>query len=70
MEIEAGANKEIVDRLQANFRLEPWQVFHVAGPTNLSRLIPYVRPDAASGLEVQALRFKRTCVETRRILDF
>jgi polyphosphate kinase len=38
MEIEAGANKEIVDRLQANFRLEPWQVFHVAGPTNLSRL--------------------------------
>ena len=38
MEIEAGANPEIVDRLQANFRLEPWQVFHVAGPTNLSRL--------------------------------
>ena len=38
MEIEAGANREIVDRLQANFRLEPWQVFHVAGPTNLSRL--------------------------------
>src|SRR5277367_927157 len=38
MEIEAGANREIVDRLQANFRLEPWQVFRVAGPTNLSRL--------------------------------
>ena len=38
MEIEAGANREIVDRLQANFRLEPWQVFHVDGPTNLSRL--------------------------------
>jgi polyphosphate kinase len=38
MEIEAGANREIVDRLQANFKLEPWQVFHVDGPTNLSRL--------------------------------
>jgi polyphosphate kinase len=38
MEIEAGANKEIIERLQANFRLEPWQVFRVAGPTNLSRL--------------------------------
>ena len=38
LEIEAGANKEIIDRLQANFRLEPWQVFRVAGPTNLSRL--------------------------------
>src|SRR5277367_1444269 len=34
MEIEAGANKEIIERLQANFRLEPWQVFRVAGPTN------------------------------------
>src|ERR1700746_190845 len=38
MEIEAGANREIVDRLQANFRLEPWQMFHVNGPPNLSRL--------------------------------
>ena len=38
MEIEAGANREIVDRLVANFRLDPWQVFNVNGPTNLSRL--------------------------------
>ena len=38
MEIEAGAIQEIIDRLQANFRLEPWQVFHVNGPPNLSRL--------------------------------
>src|SRR5579862_1463891 len=38
MEIEAGANREIVDRLQANFRLDPWQMFHVNGPPNLSRL--------------------------------
>src|SRR6201986_3290259 len=39
MEIEAGANREIVDRLKANFRLEPWQMFHVNGPPNLSRCL-------------------------------
>jgi polyphosphate kinase len=38
LEIEVGANQEIVDRLQANFRLAPWQVFRVNGPVNLSRL--------------------------------
>jgi len=38
LEIEAGANQEIVDRLEANFRLSPGQVFRVNGPINLSRL--------------------------------
>jgi polyphosphate kinase len=38
LEIEAGAGQEIVDRLQSNFRLAPWQVFRVNGPVNLSRL--------------------------------
>jgi polyphosphate kinase len=38
MEIEAGANEEIVEKLQANFRLAPEQVFRVNGPINLSRL--------------------------------
>jgi polyphosphate kinase len=38
LEIEAGANQEIIDRLQANFHLAPWQVFSVRGPVNLSRL--------------------------------
>jgi len=38
LEIEAGANQEIVDRLQANFRLSPEQVYRVNGPINLSRL--------------------------------
>jgi polyphosphate kinase len=38
LEIEVGANQEIIDRLQANFRLAPWQVFSVNGPVNLSRL--------------------------------
>jgi polyphosphate kinase len=39
LEIEAGANQEIVERLQANFRLAPTQVFRVDGPVNLSRVL-------------------------------
>jgi polyphosphate kinase len=38
LEIEAGANQEIIERLEANFALAPWQVFRVNGPINLSRL--------------------------------
>jgi polyphosphate kinase len=39
LEIEAGANQEIVERLEANFRLSPSQVYRVDGPVNLSRLM-------------------------------
>ncbi|HVB40233.1 MAG TPA: polyphosphate kinase 1 [Terriglobales bacterium] len=39
LEIERGANPEIVERLRANFELEPWQVFFTDGPVNLGRLI-------------------------------
>jgi polyphosphate kinase len=39
LEIEAGANQEIVERLQANFRLAPVQVYRVDGPVNLSRVL-------------------------------
>ncbi|HUO34270.1 MAG TPA: polyphosphate kinase 1 [Candidatus Acidoferrum sp.] len=38
LEIAAGAHLEITERLVANFRLAPWQVFHANGPVNLSRL--------------------------------
>jgi len=38
LEIEAGADQEIIDRLVANFRLSPEKVFPVNGPINLSRL--------------------------------
>jgi polyphosphate kinase len=38
LEIEAGANQEIIDRLVANFRLASWQIFRVDGPPNLSRV--------------------------------
>src|SRR5450432_3733029 len=38
LEIEATADPEIIDRLRMNFELDPWQVFSVDGPVNLSRL--------------------------------
>jgi polyphosphate kinase len=38
LEIEAEADPEIIERLRTNFDLEPWQVFPVNGPVNLSRL--------------------------------
>jgi polyphosphate kinase len=38
LEIEAEADQEIIGRLEANFRLAPWQVFRVNGPINLSRI--------------------------------
>jgi polyphosphate kinase len=38
LEIEAGADIEIIERLRSNFRLAAWQVFQVNGPVNLSRL--------------------------------
>jgi polyphosphate kinase len=38
MEIETEANPEIIERLRTVFELEPWQVFPVNGPVNLSRL--------------------------------
>jgi polyphosphate kinase len=38
MEIESAADPEIIDRLRTVFELEPWQIFPVDGPVNLSRL--------------------------------
>jgi polyphosphate kinase len=38
LEIEADADPEIIDRLRTVFELDPWQVFAVTGPVNLSRL--------------------------------
>lgn len=39
LEIETGADPEIVERLRVNFELEESQVFHSEGPVNLSRLM-------------------------------
>jgi polyphosphate kinase len=38
MEIEADADPEMIERLRTVFELDPWQVFPVNGPVNLSRL--------------------------------
>src|SRR5256885_11178637 len=36
--IEADAEPDIVERLRTNFEIDPWQIFPVHGPVNLSRL--------------------------------
>jgi polyphosphate kinase len=38
MEIDSDADPEIIERLRTVFELDPWQVFSVPGPVNLSRL--------------------------------
>ena len=38
MEIESGADPEIIERLGTVFEIDPWQIFPVNGPVNLSRL--------------------------------
>jgi polyphosphate kinase len=38
MEIESGADPEIIERLGTVFELDHWQIFPVHGPVNLSRL--------------------------------
>jgi polyphosphate kinase len=49
LEIETGADEEIVERLRVNFELDQNQVFHDDGPVNLSRLFFFYddvqRPD-------------------------
>ena len=56
LEIEEGADAEIVDRLRMNFELDDAQVFPTDGPVNLSRLMNLYtdtpRPD---------LKFKTSC---------
>jgi polyphosphate kinase len=39
LEIESGADEEIVERLRVNFELEENQVYRCEGPVNLSRLM-------------------------------
>jgi len=49
LEIETGADPEIVQRLRVNFELDEDQIFHDDGPVNLSRLMFFYgdvqRPD-------------------------
>lgn len=52
LEIEASADADIVDRLQANFELEPWQIFPTDALVNLSRLM-----DLYSAVQRPELKF-------------
>jgi polyphosphate kinase len=49
LEIESGADPEVVERLRVNFELDEDQVFHCDGPVNLSRVMFFYsdvqRPD-------------------------
>src|SRR5437868_11495408 len=51
LEIEAGANHEIVENLRTNFELEPWQVFSTDGPVNLFRLFNFYELTERSDLK-------------------
>jgi polyphosphate kinase len=55
LEIEADADPEIIERLRTNFELEPWQVFSVNGPVNLSRLFNIYEQTAHPELKFKAL---------------
>ncbi len=39
LEIEAGANEELIDQLRVNFELDRWQVFRAEEPINLTRIM-------------------------------
>ncbi len=60
LEIEADADPEIIERLRTNFELEPWQVFSVNGPVNLSRLFNIYEQTAHPELKFKPFSPART----------
>ena len=55
LEIEAGADPEIVERLRVNFELDEDQVFRGDGPVNLSRAHVFLQRHPAPRPQVPAL---------------
>ncbi|MGC2618708.1 MAG: polyphosphate kinase 1 [Acidobacteriaceae bacterium] len=51
MEIEHGADPEIVDRLRVNFELDESLVYHTRGPVNLSRVMTLYGSSARKDLK-------------------
>ena len=51
LEIESGADAEIVDRLRTNFELEETLVYHTDGPVNLSRIMMLYGSSARADLK-------------------
>ncbi len=54
LEIEADSDPEIIERLRTVFEIEPWQVFSVNGPVNLSRLFNVYEQTAHPELKFKA----------------
>ena len=54
LEIEAGADTEMIERLRSMFELEIWQVFQTDGPVNLSRLMSLFRETNRPDLKFRA----------------
>src|SRR5256885_16536657 len=51
--IEADAEPDIVERLRTNFEIDPWQIFPVHGPVNLSRLFNFYEQTAHPELKLK-----------------
>ena len=63
LEIETGADPEIVERLRVNFELGEDQVFRGEGPVNLSRLMFFYGDVKRPGPEVSAVRAQAAAPE-------
>jgi polyphosphate kinase len=68
MEIESGADPEIVDRLRVNFELDESLVYHTRGPVNLSRVMTLYGSSARKDLKFKPfvpreLRLNRKSVD-------
>lgn len=71
LEIEAGADPEIIGRLRSNFRLADGQVFHANGPVNLSRLFNFYEQTARPDLKFAPFTPRELAnpLETRSLLN-
>ena len=70
LEIEAGADPEIIDRLRSNFRLAPWQVFQVQRPDQSFASLQPLRPDAAPRFEIPPVLPRELAVKPERAALF
>ena len=59
LEIEGTALTEIIERLRTNFELDPWQVFMLEGPVNLSRLMNLYSAATRPNLKYPAFAAKK-----------
>src|SRR2546423_2765836 len=71
LEIEADADPEIIERLRTNFELQPWQVFPVHGPVNLSRLFNIYEQTARPELKFKSFtpRHLRLAAKSKDLFD-